>query len=153
MSALFSDPSSSRRNKPPKAALRQATSFLDEEDDRREQQPAILGEDTERCVGVRFDAVLDVSELDERGRPGAAWSAQARELSRSGLALRSRRMCYVGTLLLVAVHLIDDFPVPLCGKVTYCTYDGDGMYRVELALMRVPARPNIAAWLAARKAH
>ena len=59
-------------------------------------------------------------------------------------------MCYQNRRILVAVHLIDDEPVPLLGRVTDCEYDGDGLYRVQLELMRVPERPEIAAWIAAR---
>jgi hypothetical protein len=99
---------------------------------------------------VRFDAELDLTELDDRDRPGPTWTGRGRELSRSSLVLRTRRMCYANRRVLVAVHLIDDEPVPLMGRVVECEYDGDGMYRVELELMRVPERPEVAAWIAAR---
>jgi hypothetical protein len=146
MSALFSQRNPHR---PTSGAhpLRAPGSFLDDEP----PEVAALREEAERRVGVRFDAELDVAELDDRGRPGMPWTAQARELSRSGLAIRTRRMCYIGRILLIAVHLIDDSPVPLCGRVVHCAYDGDGMYRVELDLQRIPSRPNISAWLATRR--
>lgn len=99
---------------------------------------------------VRFAAELDVCEMDERERPGAAWSARARELSRSNLTFRSRRMCYVDRLLLVAVHLIDDRPVPLYGQVIACSYEGEGEYEVRLSLLPVPQRPEVHAWLESR---
>ncbi len=86
-------------------------------------------------------------ELDDRDRPGPVWSARGRELSRSHLLVRTRRMCYAGKRILVAVHLIDDLPVPLYGRVLVCDYDGDGLYKVELELLRVPDRPEIAVWM------
>jgi hypothetical protein len=100
-----------------------------------------------RPVGVRFDADLDICELDDRDRPGPAWTARGRELSRSHLIIRSRRMCYPGRRVLAAVHLIDDQPVPLFGKVVSCEYDGEGLYRVDLELLKLPERPEIVEWL------
>jgi hypothetical protein len=119
-------------------------SFL-EEDPEPTPLPAV------RPVGIRFDAELELSELDDRDRPGPTWTGQGRELGRSHLALRTRRMCYQNRRVLIAVHLIDDEPVALQGRVTGCEYDGDGMYRVELELMRVADRPEIAAWVASRQ--
>jgi hypothetical protein len=97
-----------------------------------------------------FAADLDVCEMDDRDRPGLTWTAQARELSRSTLTFRSRRMCYVDRLLLVAVHLIDDRPTPLYGQVIGCTYESDGQYEVRISLLPAPQRPAVHAWLEAR---
>lgn len=91
-----------------------------------------------------------MAELDDRDRPMTTWSARAFELSRANLIIRSRRMCYVGKLVMVAVHLIDDHPVPLFGKVHACDYDGDGLYKVDLDLLPVPDRNDIRTWLADR---
>lgn len=103
-----------------------------------------------RSVGYPFAADLDVCELDDRQRPGLTWSARGLELGRAHLIIRSRRMCYPGRLLLVAVHLIDDKPVPLFGRVQGCDYDGDGLYKVDLELLPVPNRHEIRDWLKAR---
>jgi hypothetical protein len=100
--------------------------------------------------GAPFAAELDVCELDERERPGLTWAARARELSRSMLVFRSRRMCYVDRLLLVAVHLIDAIPAPLYGQVILCSYEGEGEYEVRLSLLPVPQRPEVQAWLESR---
>jgi len=100
--------------------------------------------------GAPFAAELDVCEMDERERPGGAWAARARELSRSALVFRSRRMCYVDRLLLVAVHLIDAVPTPLYGQVISCSYEGEGEYEVRLSLLPVPQRPEVQAWLESR---
>jgi hypothetical protein len=97
--------------------------------------------------GIRFDAELDLSELDDRDRPGATWCGRGRELSRSHLVMRSRRMCHLNRRILAAVHLIDDKPVPLLGRVIGCEYDGDGLYRVELELMKVPERSEVVQWI------
>lgn len=94
-----------------------------------------------------FSAALDVTELDERFRPGPTWSARAAELSRSFLVFRSRRMCHLGRRLLVAVHLVDDRPVPLSGTVRQCEYDGDGLHRIRIDLLPVPEREAIRDWL------
>lgn len=100
--------------------------------------------------GHRFEAELDASELDDRMRPGGTWGARAREISRSGMILVSRRMCYHGRLIVLAVHLIDDAPVPLMGRVIGCEYEADGLYRTELELLPMPAQGPIPEWVTAR---
>jgi len=145
MGALFSDgrgagrPATASAPPPPGAG----GSFFDDDPD---SPPPVKA--AKRPSGVRFDAELDLCELDDRDRPGPTWTGRGRELSRAFLTLRSRRMCYPGRLILAAIHLIDDKPVPLLGRVVSCEYDGDGMYRTELELVRLPERPEIAAWVA-----
>lgn len=147
MSPLFSDNSSGGKrfgSSPPPPPPGTASSFLDDE-------PAPTPRPIARKpTGLNFDAELDLCELDERDRPGPTWTGKGRELSRSHMAFRSKRMCYCGRRILAAVHLIDDKPVPLFGKVLACDYDGDGLYRVELELQRAPERPEITAWVLAR---
>lgn len=99
-----------------------------------------------RAVGHPFAAELDVCELDDRYRPAQTWAARGLELGHAHLTFRSRRMCYPARLLLVAVHLIDDRPIPLFGRVQVCDYDGDGLYKVELELLPVPNRPEFREW-------
>jgi hypothetical protein len=148
--ALFASsprPAAKRRpspGTPTPAPARVAMSFLD--DDESSTAP-VSTRPARRSAGVKFDAELDMTELDDRERPGPTWSAKGRELGRSHLILRTRRMCHLNRRVLVAVHLIDDRPVPLFGRVLNCEYDGDGLYKVDLELMRVPDRPEIAAWL------
>lgn len=96
----------------------------------------------------RFDAELDLAELDDRSRPGTAWTARARTLTRGALTLTSRRMCYEGRQVVVLVHLIDATPVPLFGRVKACEYDADGMYDVELDLLPLPQDPHVRQWIA-----
>ncbi len=97
--------------------------------------------------GHRFEAEIDVAELDDRGRPVSTWTARGRELDRSRLAFMSRRMCYPGRQVIVAVHLIDSAPVPLFGKVHACEYEGEGLCRVELDLIEVPDEKPLRDWL------
>lgn len=96
-----------------------------------------------------FDAELDVAELDDRLRP-TTWSARARTVNRSSLSFRSRRMCYPKSILLMAVHLIDDKPTVLAGRVTTCEYAGEGLYLVEAELMPKPDTDDIRQWEAQR---
>lgn len=103
-----------------------------------------------RPPGAPFEAELDATELDDRGRSSTTWTARARELSRSSVVFLSRRMTFPGRLLLLAVHRIDDKPVPLFGKVHQCDYEADGLYRVELDLLPVPDHRAIKEWLVAR---
>lgn len=98
----------------------------------------------------QFDAELDVAELDERLRPITTWSARGTAVSRSTMSIRSRRMCYQGSLLLIAVHLIDDRPTVLAGRVTACDYDGEGLYAVDLELMPKPESEDVRRWEAQR---
>jgi hypothetical protein len=95
-----------------------------------------------------FRAELDLTEIDTRGRPGTTWTGRAAELSRSQMTFRSRRMCYEGRELLMAVHLVDDRPVPLYGMVAQCEYDGDGLYRTNVNLLPLPETDAIRAWVA-----
>lgn len=97
--------------------------------------------------GVAFRAELDVAEIDTRGRPGVSWTGRAAELSRSHLSFRSRRMCYEGRELLIAVHLVDDRPVPLYGMVSRSEYDGDGLYRTTIDLLPIPESDAIRNWV------
>lgn len=114
----------------------------------RSATPAARGKARPR--GARFDAEMDLTELDDRERPGPTWTGHGRELSRSHIVIRSRRMCYPGRLLLIAIHLIDDRPVPLVGRVYTCEYDGDGQYKIGLDLLPVPERPEIRDWILSR---
>lgn len=97
-----------------------------------------------------FDAELDVGELDERLRPTTTWSARAMSVNRSSLTFKSRRMCYTKRMVLIAVHLIDDKPAVLAGRVTSCDYIGEGLYEVDVELMPKPDSEDIRAWEAQR---
>ncbi|MEM7623606.1 MAG: hypothetical protein AAF235_10450 [Planctomycetota bacterium] len=103
-----------------------------------------------RPRGRSFDAELDIAEIDERGRAGPIWQATANSLSRSNLLICTRRMCYVGREIVIAVHLIDDQPIPLFGRVFSCEYQGDGMHQVDIDLLEVPDDADITAWAAER---
>jgi len=98
----------------------------------------------------KFDAELDVAELDDRDRPGSTWTARARSICRSSLIFQSRRMCYVDRMVVVAVHLIDDKPVTLFGRVRGCEYEAEGLYRVELDLVPMPESKALTDWIESR---
>lgn len=100
--------------------------------------------------GFTFEAEIECGELDDRGRPGAAWACRARQLSRSELVFMSRRMCYRDRRLIVAVHKIDSDPVPLLGRVATCDYESDGLYRVALELLPLPDDRFLRDWIEAR---
>lgn len=106
-----------------------------------------------RPPGRPFSAELDASEIDERLRPGPVWTARARELSRSHIIIASRRMCYVGRVVIMAIHLIDAEPTPLFGRVIDCEYDGDGLYRLDIDLLECPEHREIKTWLEVRTRH
>lgn len=94
-----------------------------------------------------FRADLDLAELDDRHRPGMAWSGRGIELSRSSVTFRSRRLCYEGRRLIAAVHLVDDRPVPLFGIVTKSEYDGEGLYRTTMSLHPMPDEEPVRNWI------
>ncbi len=105
------------------------------------------------AVKRAFVTDLDVCEIDDRGRPGAVWTAKARELSRGELVFYSRRMCYPGRHKLVLIHLIDNSPVAVYGVVEASEYEGEGQYRVELELRPMPTtNRHIAEWIETRRA-
>ena len=62
--------------------------------------------------------------------------------------INSRKMCYEGRETLIAVHLVDDRPVPLFGRVTKSEYDGDGLYKTVLELAPLPQTDATHAWIA-----
>lgn len=94
-----------------------------------------------------FRAELDLAELDQRGRPGPTWTGRAVDLSRGQVTIRSRRMCYEGREVVLAVHLVDDHPVPLFGIVARSDYDGDGLYKTTLNLAALPESDSIRNWM------
>lgn len=94
-----------------------------------------------------FKAELDLAELDGRGRPGASWHGRGIDISRGALWFRSRKLCYPDRELLLAVHLVDDQPTPLCGTVAKCDYDGDGLYVTHLKLKALPPSDLVKQWL------
>lgn len=111
--------------------------------------PSAASATTPRCGpgACAFRAELDLAEIDTRGRPGTTWTGRASELSRSQLVFRSRRMCYEGREVVIAVHLVDDRPVPLYGMIALCEYDGDGLYRTRINLLPLPESESIRAWV------
>ena len=100
--------------------------------------------------GTPFHAELDLAELDDRRKPSGVWVGRGMSLSRSHLTFRSRRMCYQGRELLVLVHLVDDRPAPLFGRVRSCEYDAEGLYRTVLELAAMPLDPEVQAWIRER---
>lgn len=104
-----------------------------------------------RPRGRSFDAEIDLAEIDERNRPGPTWQARARALSRSNLVVCTRRMCYVGRDVVLAVHLIDDRPIPLYGRVFACEYEGDGMHAVDIDLLELPQESTFETWVRERE--
>lgn len=94
-----------------------------------------------------FKADLDLTELDTRSRPGATWPGKGIDICRSSMWFRSRKLCYPDRELLVAVHLVDDQPTPLCGVVAKCDYDGEGLYVTQLKLQALPRSDVVKQWL------
>ncbi len=119
-----------------------------------QKTPEPIAEDLSGTAGAptfhEFDAELDVAELDERLRPVTTWSARSTSVNRSTLGFRSRRMCYPKKLLMIAVHLIDDKPTILAGRVTTCDYEGEGLYAIEVELMPKPVSDELRQWEAQR---
>lgn len=101
-------------------------------------------------TGHTFDAEIELAELDDRGRMAQTWTARARTISKSGLVFVSRRMCYPGRQVMVAVHLADDAPVPLFGVVGECDYEADGLYRCTLTLQEIPRTEAASSWMKSR---
>lgn len=135
---LFSDASADRQRTGAPTQPTQPSSAAD-------QEPQPLMPSGKSHV---FDAEIDMCEVDDRDRAGPAWTARAKSISRSSITIRSRRMCYVGALVLVAIHLIDARPVVLHGRVRQCDYDGEGLYRLDIDLLPMPDKPTLRAWMA-----
>ena len=100
-----------------------------------------------------FETELVVGEVDDRGRPSTAWAARGKDVSRERLVFLSRRMVRVGSLVIVAVHMIDDQPMPLFGKILECEYASEGMHRVVLEFRPVPWSVELRTWMGERVRH
>lgn len=87
--------------------------------------------------GRPFSAELDVCDLDDRLRPGPKWTVRSRTISRGHIAVYSRRMCYHGARVAIAVHMVDSQPLVLIGVVSACEYESDGRYRIDIAFEEV----------------
>lgn len=110
-------------------------------------KPKPRGLDAERP----FTAELDLAELDERNRPGPAWTAKAQSISPSTLSVLSRRMSFVNRTIIAAVHLIDSNPVVMVGRVKTCEYIGNGLHQLDMELIPVPSAHPVREWIAARR--
>lgn len=115
-----------------------------------EEPPSTISVGDAGVQGVRFTADVDLCELDEHQRAGSIWPARTALLSRSNLVILSRRMSFVGRWVLVAVHLIDDTPTPLMGRVVQCEYHGDSLYKIVLELVRLPPGDLAHRWAQGR---
>jgi hypothetical protein len=111
-----------------------------------EDAPITLALGDAGLQGVRFTAEVDLCELDEHGRAGTIWPARSAMLSRSNLVLLSRRMSFVGRYLLVAVHLIDEEPTPLMGRIITCEYHAHGLYKICIELVKISAGDPAYRW-------
>ncbi|MCB9846581.1 MAG: hypothetical protein H6811_11430 [Phycisphaeraceae bacterium] len=105
-----------------------------------------------RPTGYRFVMDLDVTELDDRGRPGPQWVCRSQELSRSHVVIVSRRMVYPGRTLVLAVHKVDDTPTILCGCVITCEYAEEGLCRIDIDLRPVPKTESLDRWVRSQTA-
>lgn len=99
-----------------------------------------------RPLGHRFVADADASELDDRMRPTLKWAVQTCELGRNHIVFYSRRMVHAGRRVILAVHLVDDRPVILAGKVVSCDYEGGGSHRIDVDLVSVPPSAAMVRW-------
>lgn len=99
-----------------------------------------------RPTGHPFVADADASELDDRNRPSPKWAVRTCELSRNHLVFYSRRMIYEGRQVMLAIHLVDDRPVVLGGKVVSCDYEGGGRHRIDVDLVHIPPSEPLARW-------
>jgi hypothetical protein len=59
-------------------------------------------------------------------------------------------MSFVGRWLLVAIHLIDDNPTPLMGRVTQCDYYADSLYKIVIELVRLSPGDPAHRWAQGR---
>jgi len=98
--------------------------------------------------GAPFEAELDLTELDERGRPMLTFIAKSTELGTGHICFRSRRMCYAGRKVIAVLHMVDDEPVPLYGEVLLSEYDCEAMYITRIRILALPKNSVVQGWLA-----
>ena len=55
-------------------------------------------------------------------------------------------MIHLGKQVAIAVHRIDDEPVPLIGRVGECEYHADGQHVIMLELLPITDPETMAQW-------
>lgn len=86
-------------------------------------------------------------DLDDRGNLGSGCDAEAIDISRAALGVRSRRMFHQGRLVAV-IMLQQGRPVRcLFGKVEYSEYESRGNYRVAVSFCQMPYEREVLAAL------
>lgn len=89
-----------------------------------------------------------VHELNSEHVPGKGHPAESVDLSRSGIGVRSRRMYYTGTAVVLIIKLKSENRVK-CGVVRTSRYAGGGMYQSGIEFTHTPPGARLHAWLEA----
>jgi hypothetical protein len=108
------------------------------------------GDDRRRHGRVGFSTRAWVHELQPGCAPDAGQLADAADLSRSGMGVRSRRMYYVGRTVIVMLMLPTGERKFMCGVVRSSRYTVAGMYHVGIEFCPMPAGEHINEWMRTR---
>lgn len=95
-----------------------------------------------------FAARVLVHELNSEHVPGRSHPAESVDLSRSGIGVRSKRMYYTGTEVVLIIQLKAEKRVK-CGVVRSSRYAGNGMYQSGIEFTHTPPGARLHAWLEA----
>lgn len=109
-------------------------------------------ENRRRHPRIVMSTPVTVHEIDEQFVIGPAFSAQAQDLSRSGLGLTTRRMIHNQRTLAVIFRLPGKPADVYFGVAQHVRYASEGEYHVGVEFSSAPANADVAQWLESVKA-
>lgn len=95
---------------------------------------------------AEFAVCVLVHELNSEHVPGKGHPAESVDLSRSGIGVRSKRMYYAGTAVVLIIQLKNEKRVK-CGVVRTSRYSGGGLYQSGIEFTHTPPGARLHAWL------
>jgi hypothetical protein len=108
------------------------------------------GEDRRRHDRVGFATKAWIHEVEPGCLPSEGQTADASDISRSGIGLRCRRMYYVGRLVIVMLHLPSGEVKFMSGLVRSSRYTYAGLYHVGIEFCPMPVGDHMNNWMRAR---
>jgi hypothetical protein len=95
----------------------------------------------------RMVRLVEVTELDELGRPAASWTCASSDISRSGMGLRSKRMAFPGRGVLILLGAVgSESSKALYGVVAQSRYSPGEGYVIGVEFESMPDTAEIRAW-------
>jgi hypothetical protein len=95
---------------------------------------------------LEFSARVSIHELSSDDIPGDPQTAEAFDLSRSGIGLRTKRMFYVGTPVLIHIQLRTQRTYKR-GVVRFSKYTSGGWHLCGVEFTNAPGTERLKGWI------